>query len=433
MNTYYNPDPYGNPNTQNSGSNPQYNNSNPQNQGANPQNPNGYQPYQGGYPPYQNGYQAYQQNGGAPHYNGNPQYPPYQNGYQPYQQNGGAPYYNGNPQYPGGNPQNYYSSNLYYQMKAKEERRQIRKVGNMMGLCVIAFIVVQLVSSFFLMVSDTLYDLYMSSSVFQNSFGIIFVELLAVAVPFGIMALANKKNYETPLIPNKRLKFSSLCLWVGFGMLCCIAADYIVAVMMTVSESLGYELTQGETPDPENAFACIISALATAIVPAVCEEFAMRCCSLGLLKKYGKAVGVVGVSLVFGLLHGNLIQFVFATLVGLILGFVTVKTDSIIPAVLIHGFNNGMSVLSLIVEYCFGSEISDYSGTAVFVFWIVVGIACTVILAVKHRLSFKLDKPETYPFANTTAKKVGAFISSPVLIVSSLYLIFSVLLSIQKV
>lgn len=216
-------------------------------------------------------------------------------------------------------------------------------------------------------------------------------------------------------------------------MLCCIAADYIVAVMMTVSESLGYELTQGETPDPENAFACVISALATAIVPAVCEEFAMRCCSLGLLKKYGKALGVVGVSLVFGLLHGNLIQFVFATLVGLILGFVTVKTDSIVPAVLIHGFNNGMSVLTLIVEYCFGTDASGYASTAVFVFWIAAGIVCTVILAVKHKLSFKLDKPAIHPFANTTAKKIGAFISSPVLILSSLYLIFSVILSIQKI
>lgn len=428
MNTYYNPDPYGN--------------SDPQNPAGNPQNPNGNTQNSGGYQPYQNG--------SAPYYYGNPQYQggnqqspggyrPYQNGYYPYQNtsapyyNGNPPYQGGNPQYPGSNQQNFYSSNLYYQTKAKEERREIRKVGNMMGLCVIAFIVVQLVSSLLLMSSDSLYSLYMSSSVFQNSFGIIFVELLAVVMPFGIMALINKNKYESPLIPNKRMKFSSLCLWVGFGMLCCIAADYIVAVMMTVSESLGYELTQGETPDPENAFACVISALATAIVPAVCEEFAMRCCSLGLLKKYGKALGVVGVSLVFGLLHGNLIQFVFATLVGLILGFVTVKTDSIVPAVLIHGFNNGMSVLTLIVEYCFGTDASEYASTAVFVFWIAAGIVCTIILAVKRRLSFKLDKPETYPFANTTAKKIGAFISSPVLIISSLYLIFSVILSIQKV
>lgn len=317
-------------------------------------------------------------------------------------------------------------------MQAKEERRNIRKVGNMMGLCVIAFIVVQLLSSFILMSSSSMYELYSSSSIFQNSFGIIFVELLAVALPFGIMAFANRKKYESPLIPNKRIKFPTLCLWVGFGMLCCIISNYIVGIMMTFSESLGYELTQSESPDPENIFACVIAALATAVVPAVCEEFAMRCCSLGLLKKYGKTLGVVGVSLVFGLLHGNLIQFVFATLVGLILGFVTIKTDSIVPAVIIHGFNNGISVVVMLVEYFYGTDASDKSSVAIFVMWIIIGIICTVILAVKQKLSLKIDKPAQHPFANTNAQKIGAFISSPVLIISSLYLIVSVLMSIQK-
>lgn len=107
----------------------------------------------------------------------------------------------------------------------------------------------------------------------------------------------------------------------------------------------------------------------------------------------------------FGLLHGNLIQFVFATLVGLILGFVTVKTDSIVPAVIIHGFNNGMSVVTMLAEYFYGTEASDKSSVAVFVFWIVVGIICTVILAVKQKLSLKIDKPAEYPFANTNAQK----------------------------
>lgn len=75
-------------------------------------------------------------------------------------------------------------------------------------------------------------------------------------------------------------------------MLCCIIANYIVGIMMTISESMGYELTQSESPDPENIFACIIAALATAVVPAICEEFAMRCCSLGLLKNTAKRLAL---------------------------------------------------------------------------------------------------------------------------------------------
>lgn len=332
------------------------------------------------------------------------------------------------------NNQNYYQQNLYYQMKAKQERREIRKVGNMMGCCVLGFLAVQIASSYLLLFNDGLYDLYNSSSVFQNSFGIIFVELLAVVLPFGIMAFVNRKKYASSLIPSKHIKFSELCLWVGFGMLCCVGADYIVAILMTISETLGFELTQSETAEPNSVFACVISVISTAVVPALCEEFAMRCCSLGLLKKYGKSLGVIGVSIVFGLLHGNLIQFVFATLVGLILGFVTIKTDSIIPAILIHGFNNGMSAVSTVLEYAFGTDAGTNANFVLFVFWIVAGIVSVIVLTVKKKLSFRLDPPAApEPFANSTAQKVGAFISSPVLIVSSLYLIISVISSIQKI
>lgn len=69
----------------------------------------------------------------------------------------------------------------------------------------------------------------------------------------------------------------------------------------------------------------MIALIGTAIVPAICEEFAMRCCCVQLLRKYGNGFAVLSISIVFGLLHGNVIQFVFAFLVGLILGYITVK------------------------------------------------------------------------------------------------------------
>lgn len=363
---------------------------------------------------------------------------PYGNGNQ--QNNGyGGQQQNGYQQPSGNQQQNHYNNYvemqkqvLFYKTQAKEERRQIRQIGNMMGACVLAFLIIQFIASFVLVSNRTAYALYQTSSVFQDSYGILFVELLAVVMPFGVMAFLNRDKYtETPLIPNKHIKITDLGLWVGFGMVCCIAADYIVAMMMSISQMFGYELTQSESLAPENLFACLMSVLSTAVVPAVCEEFAMRCCSLGLLKKYGKAFGVIAVSLVFGLLHGNLIQFVFATIVGLVLGFVTVKTDSVIPAVLIHGFNNGMSVVVLVVEYFFNSDAGDNISAFMFIFWIVVGIACAIILAVKHKLSLTESKPKQ-PFANTLPMKVGAFISSPVLIISSFYLIYSVLTSIQS-
>lgn len=332
---------------------------------------------------------------------------------------------------PNGNPN--YNQQLYYQQQAKAQRRQIRSLGNIIGGCVLAFLAVQLFASLLLSADSAFYQKYQSSSVFQDCFGIIFVEVLALAVPFGLAAAINKKKLSGPLVPSRQMPFSQLCLWVGAGMLCCVGADYVVGILSMLSKSTGFELTQPETPDPTNAFACLISLVATAIVPAICEEFSLRCCALGIVKKYGKAFGVVAVSIVFGLIHGNIIQFIFATLVGLILGYVTVRTDSVVPAIFIHGFNNAMSVISSIFQYAVSEKAGEIAGYVLFGFWIATGAICVVILALKKQIIFKLDERDNTPYANTTAQKFGAFFSSPVLILSAAYFVVSVIMSIKKV
>ena len=320
--------------------------------------------------------------------------------------------------------------NMYFIEKARLERKQIRKLGNIVGLAMTAYIFVQLAASFVLGIKG-IYDLYMSSPIFQICINILAIEVCAVAVPFGVMALLNKNKYESDLIPTEKISAGKVVVWVGFGMICCVLADYVVGFMMTIFNSFGHELVQPETAPPNTLFACIISFVGTAIVPALCEEFALRCCSLGLLKKYGKAFGVVCVALVFGVLHGNLIQLVFATLVGLIMGFVTVKTNSIIPAVLIHLFNNGMAAIGEIIVYFFGDEADNYATVAMFGFWFVFGLICTFILAVKGELRKNYQNVQFVPFENSLAKKVATFFFVPGMIIPAIFFVVMTFASIQ--
>lgn len=214
-------------------------------------------------------------------------------------------------------------------------------------------------------------------------------------------------------------------------MLCCIGADYVVGILVTVFGAFGHTLTQPDTADPNTLFACIISFVSTAIVPALCEEFSLRCCSLGLVKKFGKGFGVFCVSFVFGLLHGNVIQLVFATLVGLILGYVTVKTNSIIPAVLIHAFNNGMAVAGDIFVYLFGESADEYSTYLMFLFWFAAGSLCAAILAVKGQFKREVKAVSYEPYGNSIVKKLVSFFFVPGMIIPFLFLVFETLMSVE--
>lgn len=280
---------------------------------------------------------------------------------------------------------------IYKQQRIKQEKHEIRMISLSMGCAIVAYLVIQSVISSLLIAFD-LYDLYTSNPIFQYSFTIIGVSFASVAVPFGIMALVNKKRYTSPVIPNKRLKASRAFVWICFGMVCCCVCQIVVSFIVVFCQNIfGLELKSGEVTDPDSIFACIMNLIALAIIPAICEEFAMRCCSLQLLKKYGKGFGVVAVSVVFGLLHGNIVQFIFAFAIGLILGYITVQTDSIVPAVFIHALNNGMSVVQLTLNYAVDEKTSTSVVSAIYLIWSVLGVLAGIYLLIKKEL-FKKEK-----------------------------------------
>ena len=296
-------------------------------------------------------------------------------------------YYNPNNFNSSNNNNGFANSELERYQRAQAERREIRRISFTMGCAIIAYLLVQMISALVLR-GTGLTKLYNGNASFQYCFSVIAVSLCAVALPFGIVALINRKKYSHPVIPNKKLSPSISAGWIFLGMaVCCVLQVVINFVILFFKNVIGITSQPTETLKPDSIFACILSIVAIAIVPAICEEFAMRCCSLQLLRKYGKGFGVVAVSIVFGLLHGNLTQFVFAFCVALVLGFITVKTDSIVPAVFIHGLNNGMSALQMILLYASSEKVTELVVSAVYVAWAVLGVVSVIYLFAKKQFA----------------------------------------------
>ncbi|MCR4890855.1 MAG: CPBP family intramembrane metalloprotease [Lachnospiraceae bacterium] len=90
----------------------------------------------------------------------------------------------------------------------------------------------------------------------------------------------------------------------------------------------------------------LIGILIYGIGIPIIEEFLFRFLLFGRLRIYVSAVAAgVGSSLVFGIYHGNALQFVYAFLSGLLLCYVYWKCDSILAPILFHGFANGFVYL----------------------------------------------------------------------------------------
>lgn len=335
----------------------------------------------------------HQQNNYYNPYNHNPanqQQPPVYYQPNPY----GVPPYQPNP---------YIEAQQKIMRMKKAERSEIYKVGFILGIAIIAYLIGQVIVSAFLQTTG-LMKLYETSTIFQSCFTAVGISFFSMAVPFFIMSRILKKNYVSPLVPAKKNSTSINLAWIGFGLGACYVAQFAVVFVIQIFKQMGYELTQPETNDPNTILACLIQFMAIAIIPPIFEEFSLRCCAMGALRKYGKGFAVFISSIVFGLMHMNVIQFVFAFLVGMVLGFITIKTDNIIPAIIVHALNNGISVINTIVKVAANEKVANLVYIIIVIIWIAVGIIGTVALVTKKQ--FNMEKAFKNPASNSFAVKV---------------------------
>ncbi len=118
------------------------------------------------------------------------------------------------------------------------------------------------------------------------------------------------------------------------------------------------------------------------IVAPIIEELIFRGFALKFLEKYGKNLAIVVSSLLFGVMHANLPQAIFAFFVGLVLGYVASKY-SIIWSIVLHILNNLVlgDLLSKAVEHL-SEDVQNIIFYAVMGIFLVIGI---IVLIVKRK------------------------------------------------
>ncbi|HKI18914.1 MAG TPA: type II CAAX endopeptidase family protein, partial [Isosphaeraceae bacterium] len=145
-----------------------------------------------------------------------------------------------------------------------------------------------------------------------------------------------------------------------------------------------------------------VSLVVFALVPAVCEEFAFRGFILsGLEHQHRTRSAILLSALLFGFLHVllSLFQQLFnATLLGIVLGLLAVRSRSILPGIVFHFLTNALAV-------SLGSLASDPRARSIVpwiyrnpaeglyhVIWIVASVLFSGLLLV-HLWNLKLDRP----------------------------------------
>ena len=192
------------------------------------------------------------------------------------------------------------------------------------------------------------------------------VTYLAVfMVPVAFVPLFFKREERQPMRLDVKMPTNTFALiLISIGLT--YAFSYINSMMVT--GIFGSDVTEDIFTYPATYMSdtdLILQFITTARVPAFCEEFLFRGTILSTLMPYGKSTAVVVSALCFGLMHGNLYQFLYTTVAGLILGAVYVATDSIWPSTIIHMLNNALSIAQMAVYERLNEDLA-------YVIWIAV-------------------------------------------------------------
>lgn len=106
----------------------------------------------------------------------------------------------------------------------------------------------------------------------------------------------------------------------------------------------------GTTVLPASGAELVLSVLTLCVLPAVGEELLFRGALQGLMRPCGSAAAVFGPALLFALLHMNLSQGITAFLCGIFLGWLTERTGSVLPGMMLHLINNCIAFADIYLQ-----------------------------------------------------------------------------------
>lgn len=313
--------------------------------------------------------------------------------------------------------------NKYNCSLVKREKRQLRRISNVFGLCFLAIFVIQFVLIYFL-----------GNDIFLNKTTGIVINFFCWISPYIAMLGLFHKNFIDTLSLKKPNNYGISYFFIGLT--CSYLAAQVSSLIVDLLTHVGIKsVTPKSLLEYENTpIGILMFIIEVAVFPAIVEEIIFRGVLFGCLREYGEIFAMVGSAAVFGLFHGNIEQLIFAFLLGLVLALAVIKTNSIFISISIHFVNNFKS--------CIIKVLSDNSPIWNQMTVIVGFVTLAVIVLPGLVVYFKLRKKDiqAVSFASlnrnssllTLSERVKCFIFNPGMIIGGVYFIYLIVLSVKE-
>lgn len=166
----------------------------------------------------------------------------------------------------------------------------------------------------------------------------------------------------------------SVVIFLGIQAACII----LQSIIMTGFDAIGLGFPSLEYEQEESMRMAVLGIITSSVTAPLFEELFFRGCLLSRMSKVSTRFAIFATALFFGLWHQNLLQFILGFAGGLWLGYITVKSKSMIPSLICHiTANTFIECIAIYEQY---DEITANNIFNVWIFSIpVIAIICAVI------------------------------------------------------
>ena len=210
-------------------------------------------------------------------------------------------------------------------------------------------------------------------------------------------------------IPFGKTSVADVMLYVAFGCMVCMLANYPADLVAKLQEFFGYSGNLPTMPLNNDPAVLALYGLNVVVIPPLVEEIMFRGVILQSLRRYGDGFAVLVSAMLFGMYHGNFIQMVFAFLSGLALGFVVIRTNSLLPSILIHFINNGISYAVEMVTRFYGQNAANNVQNIATYTLMALGVVAMIVLIVQRKLRPRKQGGSILPFSTRLGAAFGNF------------------------
>ena len=240
--------------------------------------------------------------------------------------------------------------------------------------------------------------------------------------PLALLGAALRRPFPFARRANRRCDRRILLPVMLAGLGICIASNAIVNLLHNFIYAFGIE-TMRDSVTHLSWADFFYTLFASAVLPALLEEMVFRGYMLSLLRPYGQTAALFLTALLFGMMHGGIIQVPFAFIAGLAFGFIALRTGSIWPSVVLHFLNNAYATCTQYGELFAKTE----TGAAQFSITLQMTLLLLALAAIwflRTRTDFFAPLPNGPWHTLSAGRRAGLVFSAPVTLLALATFVF---------